>query len=503
VTRPGAIWVAAFLLFLALGAVWALGTPVLANPDEPAQAVKAAAMVRGQILPPKLQLPDEGPGSLIRGAFTTRVTVPGSYARQTAKSPECYIWDPTVPADCPPKWVVDERPTAWTTINGRYPPLYYALVGWVTRFDVSAKSLYGMRFVSAAIGAALLATAVWLARLLPRGRLLAVAVLVAATPQVVMMNGSVNPNSLEAAAGICAWVGLAAALLWPGVVPRRVLAATAVACSLLTTTRPLSALWLALIGVSVLAIIGERERVVSLLRQRRAQVASGAVVVAGLAGAAWTVLSDDLGNNRGYNPWGLPPLHAAQHSLALTWSYLQQSVAVFGWDRTTSPAPLTWLWGVALLALVVPAVRGADRRRALGVLGVLVLVLLMPTILQTPTATAIGFVWSGRYGLALAAGVPVLAAVALRRRRDLARPIAAIVGALVAIGHVVAHAAAMRRWTVGTKGPLNYLADPRWRPPVAAPLLLAATVVVAGALSLLVYAVATGADGEPDVAPAA
>jgi hypothetical protein len=92
VTRPGAIWVAAFLLFLALGAVWALGTPVLANPDEPAQAVKAAAMVRGQILPPKLQLPDEGPGSLIRGAFTTRVTVPGSYARQTAKSPECYIW---------------------------------------------------------------------------------------------------------------------------------------------------------------------------------------------------------------------------------------------------------------------------------------------------------------------------------------------------------------------------------------------------------------------------
>jgi hypothetical protein len=352
-----------------------------------------------------------------------------------------------------------------------------------------------MRLVSAAVGSALLATAFWLARLLPRGRLLAVAVLVAATPQVVMMNGSVNPNSLEASAGICAWASLCAVFLWKGRVPGAVLAAVAVSCSLLTMTRPLSALWLAIIGLTVLALFGSLDRVRELLRQPGVRMVVGIVGAAGVAGAAWTVYSDDLGNNRGYNPWGLSPLHAAQHSLALTWSYLQQSVAVFGWDRTTSPAPLTWAWGLALLALLVPAVRHGDRRRAGLLVGLTALVLLVPTILQTPVATGIGFVWSGRYGLALAAGIPIVAALVLGSSHRLTRPIAALAGVIVAGGHVVAHAAAMRRWTVGTRGPINYVTEASWTPPVHPAALLVTTIALAGALALLAYLTATvGAD---------
>lgn len=499
------VWWVAFLLFLGLGCSWALTNPPLANSDEPAHAVKAAALWRGQVLPPKLQLPDEGPGSLIRGAFTTRVTVPTSYARQTAKSPECFIWDSTVPAGCMPAWVDDPTPTEWTAYIGRYPPVYYSFLGWTTRVDTSVKGFYAMRFASAVLSALLLASAFALARIAPRFRLLSLALLVAVTPQVLLMAGSINPNSQEVAAGILAWVAVSIAVLWEGpTVPRKVLAAAVVGSSLLAVTRPLSDLWLAVIGLGLLAIFGDRERVLGRLRQRDVQMAVGLVFVAGVLGALWTVFSDDLGNNRGYNPWGLNLVQAVQHSFALTWSYLQQLVAVFGWDRTPSPAPLTWAWGVAFLALVVPAFRAGDRRRRIGLVALTVVIFLVPTALQAPTAEAIGFVWSGRYWLAVVAGVPIVAALVLGRQGapGLPRAAALLIAVVAGGGHVVAHMAAMRRWMVGTDGPLNYLSGTGWDPPVPAPVLLAATAVLSVGLALLALRVASADLAAAEPAPA-
>jgi hypothetical protein len=481
------------VLFLGLGCSWALTEPPLVNSDEPAHAVKAAALWRGQVLPPKQQLPDEGPGSLIRGAFTTRVTVPTSYGRQTAKSPECFIWDSTVPAGCMPGWADDPTPTQWTSYIGRYPPTYYSFLGWTTRLDTGVTGFYAMRLASAVLNALLLATAFALSRLAPRFRYLTVALLVAVTPEVLLLAGSINPNGQEIAAGILAWVAVSIAVLWEGpVLPRKVLVAAVVACSLLALTRPLSDLWLAIIGLGLLAIFGERDRVRARLRQRDVQVAIGLVALAGVLGAAWTLVSDDLGNNRGYNPWGLGLVQAVQHSLALSWSYLQQAVAVFGWDRTPSPAPLTWAWGVAFLALVGLAYRAADRRRRVGLVALTTVVFLVPTALQAPTAEAIGFVWSGRYWLAVVAGVPVVAALVLgARATSPSRVLIGLVAVIAATGHVVAHAAAMRRWTVGTDGPLNYLSGTGWVPPVPSWLLLVTTAALAAGLSGLAYRVAT------------
>ncbi|HEX4979347.1 MAG TPA: hypothetical protein VFV35_04710, partial [Acidimicrobiales bacterium] len=81
------MWLLSFVLAFGLGAVWAIATPVLAHPDEPAHSVKAAAVVRGELVPPKLALPDEGPDSLLRGAFTTLVDVPAAYSFQTSTIP--------------------------------------------------------------------------------------------------------------------------------------------------------------------------------------------------------------------------------------------------------------------------------------------------------------------------------------------------------------------------------------------------------------------------------
>jgi hypothetical protein len=348
---------------------------------------------------------------------------------------------------------------------------------------------YAMRLASAALNAALLASAFAMARLAPRFRLLSLATLVAVTPEVLQLAGSINPNSQEIAAGVLAWTSVCAAVLWPGPrIPRSVLVAGVVSCTLLALTRPLSDLWLAMIGLAALGLFGQRERVLAQLRQREVQVAVGLVAAAGVAGAVWTVVSDDLGNNRGYQPWDLGYAGAAQHSLALSWSYLQQMVAVFGWDRTPSPAPLTWAWGGALALLVGAAVARADRRQRRALVGLAVLIFLVPTLLQTPTAVTFGFVWSGRYWLAVVAGLPIAAALVLDGRWS--SRATAIVATLAAGGHVVAHAAAMRRWTVGTDGPLNYLAAPEWHPPVSPVLLLLATAALASALAALAYRVA-------------
>jgi hypothetical protein len=507
---PALVWGLAFVLLFGLGVSWALTNPPLVNSDEPAHAVKATALWRGQILPPKQPLPDEGPGSLIRGAFTTNVTVPGSYGRQTAKDPECFIWDSRIPAGCMPGWVDDPNPVAWTSYIGRYPPTYYSFLGWTTRLSTGLAGYYGMRVVSAALNAALLASAFALTLLDRRFRFLGMALLIACTPEVLLLAGSINPNSLEIAAGVLAWTSVCAAVLWKGpVIPRQVLVAAAVSCSLLALTRPLSDLWLAIIGLGTLAIFGERDRVFARLRQRDIRIVIGIVGVAGVLGAIWTVISDDLGNNRGYNPWGLTLVPAVQHSLALSWSYLQQMVAVFGWDRTPSPAPLTWAWGIALLALLVPAFRAADRRRRIGLATLGVVVFLVPTALQAPTAEAIGFVWSGRYWLAVICGVPIVAALILGEgpasgrgpRAPWSRRTGLLVAVIVAGGQVVAHAAAMRRWTVGTDGPLQYLGKGNWAPPVPSWFLLVATAALSAGLATLGYVLAFHDDdrAEPGV----
>lgn len=480
------LWLVSFLLFLGLGGAWSVATPVLAHPDEPAHAVKAAALVRGQLVPPKLDLPDEGPDALLRGAFTTLVDVPAAYSWQTSKIPECYSWDAAIPATCAPAWQDNGRTARWTAFIGRYPPVYYAAVGWPSLVTTGVAGFYGMRVVTAAVGAALLATAVAIGALLPRLRLVPLAVIVAATPQVFIMNGSVNPNSLEVAASICVWVAVCAVLAWEGApVPRHLVAALTVSASVLAVTRPLSSMWLGVIAVCVLAAFGERDTVAARFRERGIRVGAAVVSVAAAAGAIWTASTDALGNNRGYNPWGLGLVDAALHSLSLTGSYLEQSVAAYGWIRTTGPAALTLAWGIAAAALLVLAVARADTRRRWALLLVLLLWLLMPTLLQAPTAADFGFVWSGRYGLGLAAGVPVVAAVVAGHRgaSGLERRLVLAIGAIVVVVHAGAHLSGVRRFVVGTDGPANYFGAGGWQPPLDPVVLLLVTVACSAAVA--------------------
>jgi hypothetical protein len=494
------IWLVAFALFAALGSTWALASPVLSNPDEPAHSVKAAAAVRGQLVPPKETLPDEGPGELLRGGWVTSVTVPYSYTWQSSELPLCYIYDGTAPAGCAPSFEAGPELARWVTFVGRFPPPYYLAVGWPTGIDSGVQGFFAMRFVSVALNAALLATALACAVAVRRLRFLALGVLVAATPQAILLGAAINPNGLEASAAILTWVAGTVALLHDeDRLPRGVLPALAAGAVSLAWTRSLATLWLAVIGVTLLLAFGDRARLAARLRGRGERLVIAVVGVAAVGAAAWVLLTDSLDNNSGYEPRGLGFWAAIRHSLELTPSYLRQMVAVFGWQREPSPVWLSWLWGASVLALVVAALwprRQGDLRRSRIVLaGFTVLNLLLPTLMQAPTAKRFGFVWSGRYGLALGVGVPVLAA-AIVARRELApavtRALTAVIVVAVGFGHIVAHWADMRRYVVGLDGPVWYLGHDGWDPPiVSSPVLLLAVVAIVIALAIFCYRLVT------------
>jgi Predicted membrane protein (DUF2142) len=494
-------WWAAFLLVFGLAAAWAFASPLYSFPDEAAHTVKAAAVVRGELDGRKQTVPDR-PGTIFRGGFTVVVHVPTSYTWNSSTLPNCYISHPHVPASCAPKFVDDHRSTTWTTWVGRYPPTYYALVGWPSLVDTGTASIYAMRLLGAVVFAALLAAAMACAWEAPRFRLLTVGVVVAATPTALFLAGGVNPNSLEIAAAVCLWAALGVAALGdPPGVSRRLLVLIGLSGALLAATRPISALWLAVILLAGLALAG-RDRVATVIRQRGAQVAVAVVGVVAAGGVLWTLVGGALGNNEGDDPRGLGYLSALEHSLRLTPKYVREMLGVFGWRTTPSPSVVYWAFVVVLVLLVGLALVRSSRPAAAVLLGVVGVSLVLPPVLEAANAHDKGFGWQGRYGLPIAVGVPIVAALVLGASRRLGRRatarLAATVVTVVAAAQAVAFYWALRRYAVGSQGPLFFFGHRGWAPPLPSGLLVAAVVVLAAALAVLAYRLATG--GPPDEA---
>ncbi len=130
----------------AIGA-WSIATPLMAAPDEPAHAINAAAVVRGQ-----LDAPEHptvlGPVAVVR--------VP-AWVASTNSLATCLIWWPEPSAACSPPLKSGTEAVDATTQYSRYPPLYYALVGIPSLVTTGAPALYSMRMVATLINSSLVA----------------------------------------------------------------------------------------------------------------------------------------------------------------------------------------------------------------------------------------------------------------------------------------------------------------------------------------------------------
>lgn len=458
--RFGLIWL---FLFIA-GASWAIATPLGASPDEPAHIIKAASVVRGELL----GAPTDAPA-------VREVTVPAGIA-ESARWP-CYAFDGTAEASCLASVTDDWSDTTAETSAGLYNPTFYALVGWPSLVvqDASA-SVMGMRLVNALLTSLLLTCAI--AALLRFGgsRLMTAAVAAAVTPMVLFLNGSVNPNGLEIAAGAALLASLL--LLVRGEVERRWpwLLIVAVAGVLLAQSRGLSPLWLGLFGVTAL-IAARPGRLPDLLKDRGVWVTIAALIGGIVAAGAWILRTGTLGSMGVFPGAGEISPRRAFLEMLLARSIDPGYVGVFGWLDTPA-APLAYVtWSFLACAVLLAAIAVARGRALIALVFAGLAFVLVPPVVQAASVATSGYIWQGRYALVAYVGLLIVAGVVASDSKELGagvprfalRRIDVAVGALVGVAQGFALLHATKRYAVGTDADwLTFLREPEWLPPLGA-----------------------------------
>lgn len=480
-------WLLAFVGFVLPIAAWSLATPEFASPDEISHAYRAVSVVRGEFLP-------QADSALGGGAGT--VSVPKGYAA-AADSIGCYVFDGKVTADCAQDVQPSEELEPRSSGAARYNPFYYLLVGWPTLLSTGGAGYFGMRLVSAALAAGFLASgfvSAWRGR---QSRLWRGAVVLAGTPMVFFMAAVCNPNGLEIAAAISVWAALLRLLTgtaWSSGETGALLRRFAIGSSALVLTRGLSPLWLAIIGLTCLAV-ADLPRVARLLRSARTWVWIGLVLLATAGSVGWTLAAGTS---------NIPDLYAEPDktflgAITYEWGFmggrLQQFFGLFGWTDTPSPALAIMLFTLALGGLVILALALGRTRPMIVLLALGAIVIGLPLALEAMQFNELGLFWQSRYTLPIAVGIPLLAAYALTERGTLAgssaghvlrtRRLAVIITAAVAIAHIMSFSNAIIRYSAGLDNTLSPFVG-TWHP--VGGVALVHVLQVAG-LGLLVWLV--------------
>jgi hypothetical protein len=419
------------------------------------------------------------------------VHVPAPFAYGAGITQEkCFQSPPTTPASCQPPWPAGGASVPSPTYTGRYPPLYYAVVGLPTLISSSIPAFYAMRLVGALVSALFLGLAGAVAAVWSRNRMLPIGILLAVTPMALYSAAVVNPSGLEICAAVCLWVS-GVVLVREHLVdpPAGLIVVVAVSAAVLALSRPISPLWLGIIGATLLAISDTRGLLALLRRRRFVQVALGSVALVMVLAVAWILAVHSFDVQRGLV--GLP-VHASafdvlKSSVRREGVWLQEMVGIFGSHETLAPLATYAIWAVGIAVLGIAAVVVGRRRDVVALLTLVAACVVLPIAIQFLHARDLGIVWQGRYTLPAAVGIPILGSVIVGHATSVSRRHWFEVGVVVAMttGAFLAFAEALRRYAVGVNGPILFI-HPRWQPVGGVdPWLvinLAATSLFAGAL---------------------
>lgn len=466
--HPWRLFALAWAIVFVAMALWSAATPLYAAPDEPTHVIKAAAVVRGELLGRFSPTVQESLGY---------VSVPAFYALPANRnSPTCFHRRPEVSAACAPSLAPagSHEIGAWIYV-ARYPPLYYLVVGLPSLFGTSSWTIYLMRLVSALLCSLFVALGVLSVLLWSRRRVALVGLAAAATPMVFFLGGVVNPSGLEVAAAICVWTaGSVLVLERLDDPPPGLIALLGVSACVFELVRSLSPFWLALTALALVGVADWR-RLRGLLARRPVRWTGAAAVLVGALAVAW-ILGEHSTAVYSLSPLGpTPESRILETSFAHNDYYLPGMVGVFGWFDTWSPTFTYVVWYGVVGLLGLSAALLARRRQALVLLLLAIAVVVLPVAISSSQVHRYGYTWSGRDTLPLAVGLPVLSA-AILGRADLARHgrrLAGIVGSLLALAQFGAFFEALRRYAVGTAGAdFGFLLHPSWQPPGGFALVL-------------------------------
>ena len=471
-------WICCSIALLGMSLCWTLANPITAPPDEPTHVIRADALAHGQLI--------GKPGPAGTPRVITTVIVPQVIARLQADA-ACLDQGPSVPARCLQHPTGSQQQVAQGIYVGRYPPAYYAVVGAASYASQGPKVVYLMRVITALLVSVLGGLALAMSDGRPRRSSLAVVgPLVAVTPMVLNLAGSVNPNGPEIAAAVCLWVALAGIGLAPHNPPRYLVVSAATAASGLVLLRGLSPLWL-LLAVASAAPLIDRSTLIRLFHRLDARIAAITVAVATAVALAWIVAADALAELKGIPiPVGTTEPHLFRIAVDHLYVFLKQAVGDFG--RLDTPVPIfcvVVVCAVVATLVVLSLVRSSSRARV-ALSFTLLASVGAPVIAILLTGRRLGLVEQGRYFLPLWVGIPILAAASFGSPRSgviwtwrLRRALVI----LVAASDLVSFYGGLRRYTVGINGPLSPFtnAPGAWRPPIP-PWALDAGFLAAAAL---------------------
>lgn len=462
-------WWAALLTYLALAICWSLATPLFASPDEPAHVIRAASVARGQLLGRSNDDLADAPNTPLL------VEVPRIFA--SAGDVGCVAFKPQVTADC----ISFAGPTSIAEVQtsaGRHPPGYYAIVGLPSLLFPSGFGVRLMRLLSALLTATFFASALASARRVRAPGIAGLGIVVATTPMLLFLSGTVNPSAPEITAAMCVWVSGLVCCQPRTVIDRRLALRLGIAASALILIRPLGPLWLFLIGIIIIGVAGWTQAV-ELLRQRAVQAV---LIVAGVLAAlhvSWILVNGTLDAGSA-NTEGLSgPFTSVVRSVVGRGSaFFRESVGVFGWLDTNPPYVVWLMWALGLGGIAVIALVLARRPILFAMLTTMLLTWGLPIFFEARSARSAAFFWQGRYTLPLAVGIPILAGVGTAQRKHWPaldyRPLIWCTGIGLGAAQWLAFGQAIRRYAVGADGTLNLLRNTPWAPPIPAAVLLLA-----------------------------
>lgn len=472
--------------FFCLLLVWAIAVPLTASPDEPAHAVRAAAVVRGEL------------GGVIRSDATdTEVTVP-SYIAELQFGYKCFARAPEESAACLPGLPDDpEELVTGLTSAALNSPVYYALVGGPTLVLSPVKALYAMRAISALLCAVLLAFAFTALRQLPRHRVTMIAAAIAVTPMVLFLGATINPNSIEVCAAVAFFATLLAAARTTTNRSTHWIRVGVLVLSglLLANSRSIAMLWLLVLAVMVL-LVARREILAALFTRVSTWVGIAVLGVGSLATLWWYLNPQVDGVGTKTYAYGEKSgwLDSFLTMLDRTFDYGTAWIGNLGWLDTPVPGVAIVIWTLLLAGLVVLAIVLGRRRMSLWMIAWCVILVLTPAVIQANLVYDWGYLWQGRYTLALVVCAIVAAGFALdeskfRLPEWVSRRVILAVLALLAAGHIITFFYMLRRYVVGLDWETTWVdmvLRPEWQPPLGWMVVgLAYVVVVAATLWLL------------------
>jgi hypothetical protein len=242
---------------------------------------------------------------------------------------------------------------------------------------------------------------------------------------------------------------------------------TGLSAALLTLTRGISPLWVAIILLLVALLMGDKPVRGLISSKVGLRTMLAVLVCVGLA-VAWIATQHALDLiPAGQQVGGLSSWSILRDAIGNSSMWFREMVGVLGWLDTYLPSftYLFWYVAVSMVAIVGMVVA---KKRELAVLVLLILVVvILPVAIECSQARRVGLVWQGRYSLPLAVGIPIIA-TALIDRSNVPTSLRSRFTSLIFLGALVAQCGAffetVRRYAVGDRGPLAFWTG-RWQPP--------------------------------------